>query len=286
VLMTPDEHKAIADLAKLNSRSISDEVLRRLRATLDRPGDWEDAIELKRGNMHVAKRLLLTGHMTRYLCLPRTGLPPYELEELAALYVDAFAGPQVAHSARGYWPGQPPGLIMPMIDNYPQPPRSLTANNYLPPPDFIADKKFLAMLAMLFDIFGISEHQRPLLKQAILRGLKERAPKKPKEWRGREATAENAADESDAKPKHKTAGDFISDEEAAQPPEDVVGDSKVEAMLREVFDKFGTSELERPLLRQAFLRMYKGRVPKKGAGEAQSHPRTGRRSRTGNCRFA
>src|SRR5262245_38859659 len=58
VLMTPSEHQGLVDLAKRNSRSLSEEVVRRLRATLQRP-DWEDSIELLADNSRTARRVLL-----------------------------------------------------------------------------------------------------------------------------------------------------------------------------------------------------------------------------------
>ena len=58
VLMRPDERQLLTELAKRNSRSVSEEVVRRLRATIAHEELWQDAIELRLHNIRTARAVL------------------------------------------------------------------------------------------------------------------------------------------------------------------------------------------------------------------------------------
>jgi hypothetical protein len=58
VLLTKGEHQGLVEVAKRNARSLSEEVVRRLHATLQWP-DWEDAIGLLASSSRIARRVLL-----------------------------------------------------------------------------------------------------------------------------------------------------------------------------------------------------------------------------------
>jgi hypothetical protein len=58
VLLTKGEHQGLVEVAKRNARTLSEEVVRRLHATLQWP-DWEDSIGLLASSSRIARRVLL-----------------------------------------------------------------------------------------------------------------------------------------------------------------------------------------------------------------------------------
>jgi hypothetical protein len=60
LLMMPDERKYLAELAQRNGRYLSEEIMRRLRASFANEGLFEDAADLWRANNRIAERVLLS----------------------------------------------------------------------------------------------------------------------------------------------------------------------------------------------------------------------------------